>query len=56
MSSAEDSEDGERGLEAGIVGVETAEVARIRVLQIRVGIQISLAEFHRDQAAVGVGA
>ena len=52
----EDSQDGERGLEAGIVGVEIAKVARIRVLQIRVGIQISLAEVHRDQAAVGVGA
>ena len=51
----EDSQDGERGLEAGIVGVEIAEVARIRVLQIRVGIQISLAGFHRDQAAAGVG-
>ena len=52
----EDSKDGERGLEAGIVGVEIAKVARIRVLQIRVAIQISLAEFHRDQAAAGVGA
>ena len=27
----EDSQDGERGLEVGIVGVEIAEVARIRV-------------------------
>ena len=49
MSSREDSEDGERGLEAGIIGVETAEVARIRA-----GIQVSLAWFRRDQAAVGV--
>ena len=52
----EDSQDGERGLEARIVSVEIAEVARVRVLQIRVGIQVSLAGLLRDQTAAGVGA
>ena len=35
--AGEDSEDGERDLKAGIAGVGTAEIARIGVLQIRVG-------------------
>ena len=52
----EDGEDGERGQEVGVVGVETAKVAGIRVLQIRVSIEIRLAEVHRDQAAASVGA
>jgi hypothetical protein len=47
---SEDSQNGERGLEAGIVGAEIAEVARIRV-----GLQMSLAGFRRDQAAADVG-
>ena len=52
----ENGEDGERGLEVGVVGVEIAKVVEIRILQIRVGIEIRLVEVHRDQAAVGVGA
>jgi hypothetical protein len=38
------------------VGVQIAKVAGIRVLQIRVGIEIRLVEIHRHQATVGVGA
>ena len=47
---------GQRGLQVGVVGVEIAKVAEIRVLQIRVSIEIRLAGVHRDQAAAGVGA
>ena len=52
----ENGEDGERGLEVGVVGVEIAKVVEIRVLQIRVGIEIRLVEIHHSQAAVDVGA
>src|SRR5205085_12061431 len=54
--AGEDCQGGERGLEAGVVGVEITEVARVRVLQIRVGIQSGLAGLGRDQAVTGVGA
>ncbi len=47
---------GQYGLQVGVVGVEIAEVAGIRVLQIRVSTGTRLAGVHRDQAAAGGGA
>jgi hypothetical protein len=46
---------GHHGLKVGVVGVQIAKVVQIRVLQIRVSIEIRLVEVHRDQAAVGIG-
>ena len=52
----EDGQDSERGLEAGIIGVQIAKVIEINILQIRTGIEVRLVEVHGDQAALGVGA
>jgi hypothetical protein len=52
----EDGEDSERGLEAGVIGVQVAKVVEINILQIRAGIEVRLVEVHRDQAALGAGA
>src|SRR6185437_7967079 len=47
---------GQHGLQVGVVGVKIAEVAGIRVLQLRVSIQTRLAGVHPDRAAAGAGA
>ena len=52
----EDGQDSERGLEAGIIGVQIAKVIEINILQIRTGFEVRLVEVHGDQAALGVGA
>jgi hypothetical protein len=44
---------GQHSLQVGVVGVKIAEVAGIRVLQIRVSTEARLAGIHRDQAAGG---
>src|SRR5262249_516886 len=47
---------GQHGLQVGVVGVEIAKVARIRVLELRVSTEIRLAGVHGDQAATDLGA